>query len=207
MENIELLERVYTGKRAHLKRQILNQALYCFLENGLETTTIEMIREQADASVGAIYHHFKNKEGIIAALFFAALDDQAQRREDALKNAENMQHGIMAMVESYIDWVTDYPDFARFLYAARFTITQTAQDQDLQQRNQSRNKSLLQWLQQQEDFQLLAHIPHDLLLSLVIGSTENYCRAWLSHKVKNSPQVYKDVFAKTAWSAIAYFPK
>ncbi|AWL27752.1 TetR/AcrR family transcriptional regulator [Acinetobacter defluvii] len=207
MENIELLERIYSGKRAQLKRHILNQALLCFLENGLEATTIEMIREQADTSVGAIYHHFKNKEGIIAALFFAALDDQAQYRENALKNTENMQHGIMAMVEGYIDWVTDYPDFARFLYAARFIITQTAQDLDLKKRNHSRNKSLLQWLQQQTDVEHLAHIPHDLLLSLVIGSTENYCRAWLSHKVKTSPQVYKHIFAKTAWRAIAYFPK
>lgn len=205
MENIELLERIYVGKRAELKRQILKQALLCFLENGVETTSIEMIRERADASVGAIYHHFKNKEGIVAALFFTALDDQAQRREDALKQAENMQQGIISIVESYIDWVVDYPDFARFLYAARFALKQSSLYLDLQQRNHLRNQYLLQWFQQQKEFHLLTDIPRELLLSLVIGVAENYCRAWVSNKVKTSPQNYKKILAKTAWNNIVNF--
>jgi len=50
--------------------QILLDALDCFLEQGIETTSIEMIRAKSESSVGAIYHHFKNKEGIVAALFF-----------------------------------------------------------------------------------------------------------------------------------------
>ncbi|MGB9040111.1 MAG: TetR/AcrR family transcriptional regulator, partial [Acinetobacter calcoaceticus] len=49
----ELLERLYPGRRAVLKRQILLDALSCFLENGIETTSIEMIRSQSDSSVGA----------------------------------------------------------------------------------------------------------------------------------------------------------
>lgn len=65
-----LLERLYPGRRAALKRQILLDALGCFLEQGIETTSIEMIRAKSESSVGAIYHHFKNKEGIVAALFF-----------------------------------------------------------------------------------------------------------------------------------------
>ncbi|NUF32195.1 TetR/AcrR family transcriptional regulator, partial [Acinetobacter oleivorans] len=41
-----------------------------------------------------------------------------------------------------------------------------------------------------------------LLLSLVIGSTENYCRAWLSQRVKSDPKVYKDILAKAAWDSL-----
>ena len=69
MQNQQLLERVYRGKRFALKRQILAEALQCFLEQGIETATIEMIRERSGASVGAIYHHFKHKEGLVAALY------------------------------------------------------------------------------------------------------------------------------------------
>lgn len=67
MQNMELLERILKGRRALLKRQILECALTEFLRTGVAATTIEMIRDQADTSIGAIYHHFKNKEGIIAA--------------------------------------------------------------------------------------------------------------------------------------------
>ncbi|MFY1373430.1 TetR/AcrR family transcriptional regulator, partial [Acinetobacter baumannii] len=83
-----LLERLYPGRRAALKRQILLDALDCFLEQGIETTSIEMIRAKSESSVGAIYHHFKNKEGIVAALFFSALDDQTALRDEYLKQSK-----------------------------------------------------------------------------------------------------------------------
>lgn len=204
MTNQILIERIFSGRRAELKRIILLQALSCFLEKGIEATTIEMIRDRAEASVGVIYHHFKNKEGIISALFFAALDDQSQRREEALQQATSLQQGIISIVESYIDWVEQNPDFARFLYAARLNITENNASEELQLRNQQRNQALMAWFQQQQDFAILQKIPHELLLSLVIGATESYCRAWLSNKVKTSPQQYKSVLAQSAWNALIH---
>ena len=204
MTNQILIERIFSGRRAELKRIILLQALSCFLEKGIEATTIEMIRDRAEASVGVIYHHFKNKEGIISALFFAALDDQSQRREEALQQATSLQQGIISIVESYIDWVEQNPDFARFLYAARLNIAENNASEELQLRNQQRNQALMAWFQQQQDFVILQKIPHELLLSLVIGATESYCRAWLSNKVKTSPQQYKSVLAQSAWNALIH---
>lgn len=204
MTNQILIERIFSGRRAELKRIILLQALSCFLEKGIEATTIEMIRDRAEASVGVIYHHFKNKEGIISALFFAALDDQSQRREEALQQATSLQQGIISIVESYIDWVEQNPDFARFLYAARLNIAENNASEKLQLRNQQRNQALMAWFQQQQDFAILQKIPHELLLSLVIGATESYCRAWLSNKVKTSPQQYKSVLAQSAWNALVH---
>lgn len=204
MTNQILIERIFSGRRVELKRIILLQALSCFLEKGIEATTIEMIRDRAEASVGVIYHHFKNKEGIISALFFAALDDQSQRREEALQQATSLQQGIISIVESYIDWVEQNPDFARFLYAARLNIAENNASEELQLRNQQRNQALMAWFQQQQDFAILQKIPHELLLSLVIGATESYCRAWLSNKVKTSPQQYKSVLAQSAWNALIH---
>jgi AcrR family transcriptional regulator len=43
-------------------------------------TSIEMIRDKSESSVGAIYHHFKNKEGI-SCTFFAALDQTRLQRD------------------------------------------------------------------------------------------------------------------------------
>ena len=143
MNNQSLLERRYSGRRAELKRVILTEALACFLEYGIETTTIEMIRERAQTSVGAIYHHFKNKEGLVAALYILAIEDQAERRDQALLSAQSLQQGIQVMTASYIDWVMDYPDFARFLYAAHFSISKSAQQEELKQKNAARNQHLL----------------------------------------------------------------
>ena len=205
MQEHDLLERIYVGKRALLKRQILAVALDCFLESGVETTSIEKICERSGASVGAIYHHFKNKEGIVRALYLSALQDQAQRREHALSQVSSLEEAIKAIVRSYIDWVMDYADFARFLYMSGALVNRVDQDLELKHVNQQRNQDLMKCIQGFEDADKINNIPQELLLSLVIGATESYCRAWLSHKVKTSPQDYQNVLAKTAWNNIAYF--
>ena len=143
---MELLERIFKGRRALLKRQILECALTEFLRTGIAATTIEMIRDQADTSIGAIYHHFKNKEGIIAALYIAALTDQSTQRLQALSQVQGIEQGIEAVIQSYIDWVVAYPDFARFLYATHHTVQNSDFKEELQQSNQQRNQELKQWL-------------------------------------------------------------
>lgn len=206
MNNLVLLERIYSGRRAELKRIILNEALDCFLNHGIETTNIEMIRERAETSVGAIYHHFKNKEGIVQALYFSALDDQAQRREQALLEVQSLEDAIKAIVHSYIDWVTDFPDFARFLYLSSAMVKRQDDVSELKQKNQQRNHDLMKLMQKFHDQQVIQNTPHELLLSLVIGATESYCRAWLSNQVKTSPQSYKAKLADSAWRSLVEFP-
>lgn len=198
----ELLERLYPSRRAVLKRQILLDALSCFLENGIETTSIEMIRSKSDSSVGAIYHHFKNKEGIVATLFFAALDDQAARRDDYLEGTESLQEVLYAFIHSYIDWVSEQPEFAKFLISARFNVMQGEDQERLVQKNKLRNQKIFNEISNYADSEFLKSIPHELLLSLVIGSTENYCRAWLSQRVSSNPKIYKDILAKAAWDSL-----
>ena len=81
METADLLERFYPGRRAELKRDIFRKALQLFNEQGIEATTIEMIRAECDTSVGAIYHHFGNKEGLVAALLITPQNEQAKLRD------------------------------------------------------------------------------------------------------------------------------
>lgn len=207
MQQADLLHRIYPGRRAELKRILLQHALECFAEFGIEATSIEMIRERADSSVGAIYHHFKNKEGIVGALFSAALQDQMQQRTAALQQARGVQQGVTVIIGRYIDWVVQNPDFARFLFMARKGLG-TEQNAAVAVQNQQRNQAVFIWLQQQADEEIaqLAKIPRELLLSLMLGATESYCRAWLSHKVSTNPTLYKQALIDAAWQSIVQFP-
>ena len=71
MQNMELLERIFKGRRALLKRQILECSLTEFLRTGIAATTIEMIRDQADTSIGAIYHHLKQGRDHCSTVYFS----------------------------------------------------------------------------------------------------------------------------------------
>ncbi|MGE8064817.1 TetR/AcrR family transcriptional regulator [Pseudomonas sp. NPDC089569] len=203
METSDLLERCYPGRRAELKRDIFRKALELFNEQGIEATTIDMIRAECDTSVGAIYHHFGNKEGLVAALFFTALDDQARLRDSYLAEATTTQAGVRALVHSFVDWVDSQPEWARFQYHARFAVTKGPFKDELAARNKARNKSLLEWLFDPVHRNELGGIPAELMLSLIIGQADSYCRAWLSGRVKGSPKAYRDVLADAAWRSVA----
>lgn len=203
MPDTDLLERCYPGRRAELKRNILQQALGCFNRLGLEATTIEMIRAECETSVGAIYHHFTNKEGLVAALFFTALDDQAQLRGSYLAQAQTLEQGVQALVYSYVDWVDAQPEWARFQFHARFAVTRGPFSEELAERNRTRNRSLLEWLKARSASDALPAIPAELLPSLIIGQAESYCRAWLSGRVQGRPREYREHLAAAAWRSIA----
>lgn len=200
----DVLERRHPGRRAQLKRDILQAALACFNEHGLEPTTIEMVRLRCNTSVGNIYHHFGNKEGLVSALFFAALEDQARLREDYFSRAATAQEGIAALVHGYVDWVTAEPELARFQYQARAAVAQGPQADELAQRNRERNRTLLAWFDAAgRREQLPAGWPPELLPSLLVGQAEHYCRAWLSGRVQASPRRYREHLARAAWAALS----
>jgi AcrR family transcriptional regulator len=203
MDTADLLERCYPGRRAELKRDIFRKALTLFNEQGIEATTIEMIRAECDTSVGAIYHHFGNKEGLVAALFFTALDDQARLRDSYLSDATTTREGVQALVHSYVDWVDSQPEWARFQYHARFAVTKGPLKDELVTRNKTRNKALLEWLFNPGRQDELAGVPAELMLSLIIGQADSYCRAWLSGRVKGSPKAYRELLADAAWRSVA----
>ena len=48
--------------------QILDAAEKVFAEHGVAGTTMQLIAERAEASVGSLYHFFPNKEAIVEAL-------------------------------------------------------------------------------------------------------------------------------------------
>lgn len=198
----QLLERLYPQRRSLLKRQILLDALACFLEYGLDATSIEMIRDKSESSVGAIYHHFKNKEGVIAALVFAALDDQAALRDQYLERAQSLRDVLNALIYSYVDWVSDQPHFAKFLMLAHFSVMQGEHRPLLNEKNKIRNQKIVNYIAAYNNAKLLQSVPSELMMSLVIGATESYCRAWLSEKVLTNPKVYRENLAQAAWDSL-----
>ena len=151
---------------------------------------------------GAIYHHFGNKEGILSALFFAAMDDQRQQLERELAGANNLREAVFCIIESYLDWVAANCEWARFLYQARSPLAKGPFQQELKDRNIQNYQKLKEQLIGLGKGDINIVQPFEMLFSLIIGPSENYCRAWLSGRVKTSPQEYRKEFAESAWRSL-----
>lgn len=72
------------------REKIVNCALRLFGEKGFDNVSMEMIAEETNTSIGAIYHHFSGKEEI-AAQTLASLDEGYEEYFEYLMEDEAAQ--------------------------------------------------------------------------------------------------------------------
>ena len=194
------------------RQEILNAALACSAEGGVGAVSIDGVRALCGASVGSIYHHFGNRDGIVAALYFDAFSDQSRSISAQLDTAHDAQAGIHAVVTGYLDWVVEQPEHARFMFQARGAVAAGARNLDLANSAHQRNQALVAWFEPHRQAGHVRNLPCELMPALVMGPVQSYCRAWLSGQGgsarvegKNnlpSPVVYRAELADAAWRSV-----
>lgn len=162
MKEYKLLNRVLPGKENKQKREILRHAADCFHEYGIAATSIEMIKEKSKFSVGSIYHHFKNKESIIAQLVLASVEDLYNYRQLYLLDAKNFEECIYALVLSYLDWVEDHPHFAYLMLSEKLEVHAGEYCEILEEKRAFSRQRIVDWLLLPENKAgLNDEVPHD----------------------------------------------
>lgn len=206
METVDVLERNFPGRRSALKREILLAALHCFNEHGLDLTTIDMIKARCDTSVGSIYHHFGSRDGVISALFFSSMEDQERLLTEYLADARHAEEGVVAIVYSYVDWVTEQPALARFQYQARSLVSKGPGGPLLAERNRARRVKMDEWWREHAGSESMASVPEELLSAFILGPAESYCRAWLTGRAIAPPATYREQLGKAATLSVGAKP-
>jgi AcrR family transcriptional regulator len=191
-----------TTTRKNRKQEILDAALACFTESGVEATTIDMIRERSQASVGSMYHHFGSKEAIAASLYVDALMEHHEYQRTLLGKARTAEEGVKAIAYAYIDWVSANPDKARFILYNRSVLAKTEKADELKERTRKQYTEILAWFQPFVERSELKKVPQELYASLIVGPAHDYARLWLSGRAKTDIKAYREVFADAAWSTL-----
>ena len=188
------------------RQDILNAALACAVDGGVDAVSIDGVRARCGASVGSIYHHFGNKDGIVAALFFDIFHDQSRSVQEQLDAAQGVEAGVQALVTGYLDWVVAQPERARFLFQARGAVAAGPRTPDLAEAARRRNQALVAWFEPHRRSGALRDLPCELMPSLVMGPVQSYCRAWLSGNGAQvglpSPTTYRTELAEAAWRSV-----
>jgi len=182
---------------------ILNAALSCFMENGVENTTIGMIRERSGASTGSLYHHFGNKDQLAATLFIQGLRDYSRKLTGVLDADPDAETGIRLMVTTYLDWVEANPDWARFIFSARAQVIHGEAAETLREDNRRQFRMVRDWLQPRIDAGHIRNVPVELFHALVNGPAQDYVRSWLAGRVQQPPSQYRSLLADAAWRSLA----
>lgn len=184
------------------KQEILAAALHCFNEHGFAASTIDMIRERSGASVGSVYHHFGNKDSIGEELYRNAMDEYHGLLQAMLANATNAEEGVKALTCSYIDWVANNPEQARFVLYSRGQLAQTSAGGTLKQQTQSHLGLIRDWFQPRIAAGQIKKLPAECYASLVLGAAHDYARLWLTQRAKTDIKLFREIFADAAWLAL-----
>lgn len=188
--------------RTSRKQEILQAALACFTEHGVDATTIEMIRERAGASIGSLYHHFGNRERIIAALYLEGIGQYAALLEAGQLDALDAEACVRLFVTGYTDWVAANPDWARFLLHNRGRVEAGEQGELLRDYNQAHGGSIAAILRRHREAGALRALPGEVFVAVVIGPAQDLARSWLAGRSKRPLSEYRELLAQIAWDSV-----
>ncbi len=184
------------------RREILMAALSCFCEHGIPGATIDMIKARSGASVGSLYHHFGNKEKIAVALYTEGMKDHYARLREALAGARSAEQGVKVIVATFINWIADNPEWARFVFYSRSQVVKIDQDDKVKQDNREHWSMLREWFKPLVESNAVKRLPPECYSSIIVGPAQDYARRWLSGRATTDIREYIDLFADAAWQAL-----
>jgi len=102
-----------------LRNKVLQCALKLFSEKGFFNTSVHDIQREANVSIGAIYHHFDNKEALAKALYEA----QLQLMDEAIAEVSADQQGCLkksrAIIQKMFELTMKQPKSMQFVLLAQ----------------------------------------------------------------------------------------
>jgi AcrR family transcriptional regulator len=167
---------------ADRRQEILDAALRGFAEKGLAGTTVDEVRERSGASVGSIYHHFGDKEGIAAALYVDVLAGYQRGVLAVLGKSGDARETVEGLVRHHLRWVARNRDGARFLLSGRPRRAAS----EIAELNRNVFEAMSGWLEEEVRAGGVRELPFELFFSLLIGPAQEFCRHWLDGRMSTS---------------------
>jgi AcrR family transcriptional regulator len=184
------------------QREIIMAALACFTEKGFPATSIADICKKAGASTGSVYHHFKSKGRLAAAIYLEGIRDYQTGMIDALSGQASPREGIFALVHYHLMWVKKNPEWARFLFQKRHAEYMDDTEDDMKQLNAAFIRTVAGWFQTHIQAGKIRPLPRDLLIALLLGPCQEYSRQYVSGHAATDVEEAAGVMAAAAWAAL-----
>lgn len=106
------------------KDAFLDTAERLFAADGVAATAVTEVVEAADRSIGSLYHHFTNKDGLVAAVVGRLLDELERGVDEGIRPERWAGASIVDIVTGYVEGSlqtsTGRPGYKRILVEVSF---------------------------------------------------------------------------------------
>jgi AcrR family transcriptional regulator len=161
--------------------RVLDAALDCFARTGVYATRIEDLAEKAQVSVGSLYHHFGGRERVAFLLYRRCMESLMGAISAAVLRKRTARDGVRALVRSYLEWVADNREAARYIYAAASQAELLdSWKADMVEWKGDLVSPFVRWFQAHIDAGSIVDLPPALMEVVVVGPAAEFARRWLS---------------------------
>ena len=178
------------------------------MRDGVLTARLEDIRREAGVSVGAVYHHFADKQALHGEAFLRALADYQAGFVETLQDSDDAESGVKGVVRYHLRWVAENRDSAALLLGER--PSGSGVGPRLAEQNRGFFKAVLRWWRIHAGYGAVREVDPPLLHALWLGPAHDYCRHWLEgrgSKVPGSaaadPAAVVGELADAAWTTLS----
>jgi AcrR family transcriptional regulator len=182
------------------RSRLLEVARRRFAAEGLLAPSLDEVRRDAGASVGALYHHFPDKQSLAAAVHVDLLSEYQSGFLSMLRAQTSAEEGIRGGVHHHLGWVASHRAEARLLLEGR------VDSEDLHAANREFFQAVSDWWRPHAAYGALRELQLDVTSALWFGPAQEYSRNWLAGRVRRIPTAVADVLADAAWAALRTDP-
>jgi AcrR family transcriptional regulator len=182
------------------RQDILDAALHSFSDKGVAAATVDDVRRLSGASVGSIYHHFGDKEGLAATLYVQGVRDYQRGYLDVVRRRPDAQRGVRAVVRHHLRWVAAHPELARFL----LNEPPPGAVEQLEPLNRELFAVTRAWVEGEIAASRMRAIPRELMYAVLIGPAQEFSRHWLAGRTSTSMRTAERLLTQAAWDALRH---
>ena len=190
-------------EQTHQRRaDVIEAALTCFKELGYAKTTMADIRKYSSASTGSIYHHFRSKQQLAAAVYFEGVKNYQEGLLKVLETEKRVKEGVLAIVSYHLKWVSEHPTWARYLTEMRHAEFMAGIESRFKELNAHFAAGITAWVSDHMKARRLKPMSRDIFIALLLGPCQEYARQWLSGHAVLEPAEAAVAMAGPIWRSL-----
>lgn len=182
--------------------RLLDAALAVHESHGREGFTVQAVVAGSGVSLGSLYHHFGNVDGLAAALYTRCMGELLDNILAALERARTARGGVRAVVTAYLRFVGEHPDRARFIHASAYAGYLPAHAEAIAEAKAPRLARMHAWLAPHVTAGSIVDLPDPLLEMLLIGPVAELSRRWLAGATDVDLATAARVLPDRVWAAL-----
>lgn len=164
-------------RTAELRARVLSAAGALFDEQGIETTTLDQIAEEADVARRTLFNHFRSKTDIIRDLSRIAIAAMIANIEQATAAADSTEGRIRALFDSMRGYAADHGPMHRELIGQ---FIEVAHDTENDSPSETRVTDAMLALLQAGDATLPAGAHPETVAEILLGTIYFITFEWIN---------------------------